>query len=611
MRVPALTSLVALSICSLSICSLSICSHAFAQTAEPGSLSQEELDGIRSEVQKKLEAELLEQVRAEAKAELAKQEATPSPFDAERWKWEEPDTKGLGFLSFDGYLRFRYSLFHRLDLGTYAADADDGPVGPFAAGVVAPVPICSTNPECEQARGPDQTLAGANLRFRLEPTLDVYEDVRIRTQIDVFDRLVLGSTPDGFPKNDTVPLLAFSQTQLWPSNGINALADSIRVKRVWAEITTSLGQIRAGRMPSHFGLGLLSSSGSDLDANDGDTVDRLMFATKIGGYYVMPAFEWGASGPTSANPGELFGQPFDRDQRDDVDRYVLIVAKGDSEGREAAARARGETVIDYGAYAIYETQTFESPSEEPKDSATTNTLFARDAELFMASLWGRLAAGDLELEAELVGTFGSYREDHFEGSERNVDVLAVGAAATTEYRLLGDSLTLRLLLAAAAGDRAPGLGVRSRQEGRTPKAGDFDGPQDLDGDVTNYRFNPDFRVDRILWRQLVGAVTDALIVKPGVQYNLTKGLGARLDAIYSRAMFAASTPSGSFDPTHDLGVELDAKLFYESENFVAALEYGVLFPLAGLNSQITRGGAKEVLEASAAQTIEATLAVTF
>ncbi|MBI2373429.1 MAG: TIGR04551 family protein [Deltaproteobacteria bacterium] len=603
MRSQALTTLVALSL------------GAAPALAEPGpaqALTPEEVEAIRADVRRKLASELRESLAADVRA-ATENAPPPSPFDAERFKWDEPESHGLGFLDFDGYLRFRYSLFENLALGTYAADADGGPVGPFAPGSGAPpVPLCTTDPACNAARGEDKTLAGANLRFRLEPTLEVYEDVRIRTQIDVFDRLVLGSTPDGFPRNDSVPLLGFSQSQMPQSDGINALEDSIRVKRAWAEIITSLGQIRVGRMPSHFGLGLLTSSGSDLDANDGDTVDRLMFATRLGDYYVMPAFEWGASGPTSARTSDPFGQPFDRDQRDDVDRYVLIVAKGDAERREEAARARGETVLSYGFFAMYETQAIEATAYDVEDASTVDELVARDGELFFGSAWGRLLVDDLRLEAELVGQFGTIASQWDKGfSPRQVDVFTLGAAATAEYKLLGDSLTLRLLVAAASGDAAPGFGVRTRARDRAPAAGDFDGPQDADGEITNYRFNPDFRVDRILFRQLIGAVTDALVIRPGAQYDIVRGFGVRLDCVYSQAMLAVSTPSGSFDPAHPLGVELDAKVFYENDDFVAALEYGLLFPLAGLDAQITRNGAKEVLAASAAQTLEATLAVTF
>ena len=41
------------------------------------------------------------------------------------------------------------------------------------------------------------TNAGANMRLRLEPILNVSEDIKIKAQIDVLDNLVLGSQGNG------------------------------------------------------------------------------------------------------------------------------------------------------------------------------------------------------------------------------------------------------------------------------------------------------------------------------------------------------------------------------------------------------------------------------
>jgi hypothetical protein len=102
-----------------------------------------------------------------------------------------------------------------------------------------------------------------------------------------------------------------------------------------------------------------------------------------------------------------------------------------------------------------------------------------------------------------------------------------------------------------------------------------------------------------------------------VQYNLTEGLGARLDFVYSHAMYAASTPSGIFgyggtdkDPDPNLGLEADLKLFYMSEDgFHAWLEYGLLIPFAGLDRRIPN--TNTVLSSEVAQTIQVLVGVTF
>lgn len=126
-------------------------------------------------------------------------------------------------------------------------------------------------------------------------------------------------------------------------------------------------------------------------------------------------------------------------------------------------------------------------------------------------------------------------------------------------------------------------------------------------------------------------LTDAVVVRPGVQYNFTEGLGARLDLIYSHAMYSASTPSGSFDknggndikgtvtqtrrPAPNLGLEADLRLFYASEDgFHAWLQYGILFPFAGLDRLLAdsavQGGGK-TLSSEIAQTLQLTFGVVF
>src|SRR5205823_4417975 len=117
--------------------------------------------------------------------------------------------------------------------------------------------------------------------LRLDPTLNVSEDVRIRMTADIFDNMVLGGTSDAYPgitSNPGNPLTAFTQTQLSPSRGFNnAMADSIQLKRAWGEVTTPVGEVRFGRLGSHFGLGILANDGNCLECDSGNNADRLMF----------------------------------------------------------------------------------------------------------------------------------------------------------------------------------------------------------------------------------------------------------------------------------------------------------------------------------------------
>ena len=64
--------------------------------------------------------------------------------------------------------------------------------------------------------------------------------------------------------------------------------DDIKLERLWAEVLTPVGLIRAGRQPSNWGLGILANSGDPLEwgpegngSGNGDTLDRLSFLTDL------------------------------------------------------------------------------------------------------------------------------------------------------------------------------------------------------------------------------------------------------------------------------------------------------------------------------------------
>jgi uncharacterized protein (TIGR04551 family) len=406
---------------------------------------------------------------------------------------------------------------------------------------------------------------------------------------------------------------------------------------------TPLGQIRFGRMPQHFGLGLLANDGNRLDSDYGDNADQVVFATRIAGHYIVPGYSWSSSGPFGRGGGSGVGgdaglgyfqgeqgQRYNLDPRDDVHSLLLVIAKRDKEEDIAEQVRNGGIVFNYGLFGVYRTQQFDIPSYYTRpggQSVTTNPpgspeeYVRRDANAGIGSLWARFQWEKLRVEAELVGIGGvvsgtsTTSGDDFDPDLRIVDpaddgllsnsaltILQGGAALESSYKLLNDQLTIGLDAGVASGDDAFGFGLRPVIN-QKPQAGDFDGKQygeclerdatgsDRDGDgvvdcvrvdadVTNFRFDPDFQVDLILFREILGTVTDAFYVKPHVGYNLTENLGARLDVIYSHAMFGSSTP-GQQNP---LGLELDVTGFYGTDDgFYLMTQYGFFLPFGGFS----------------------------
>ena len=48
----------------------------------------------------------------------------------------------------------------------------------------------------QQSAASQKNIGGANMRFRLEPTINVTDQVRVLGLIDILDNTIMGSTPD-------------------------------------------------------------------------------------------------------------------------------------------------------------------------------------------------------------------------------------------------------------------------------------------------------------------------------------------------------------------------------------------------------------------------------
>ena len=572
----------------------------------------QDTEALRRDFEQKLDAARREvdDLRKEMRAQLATQSV------AQGWQEDWVDEKRkLELVTFDGYLRMRPDLFWRFDLGS----------GPDQAGYS----LWPANPNSASER----TNVGVNMRFRFEPTINISEEVRIRTQIDALDNIVWGSTPDyAYSRNgggywsDRNEFSIFSQSQTAPRAGVNSLNDSIMMKRVWGEVSTPVGILRFGRMGSHWGLGMLHNDGNGIDNDWGDTVDRVSFtAEPFAGFYITPMLDVNITGTTSLRLPEG-GQPFNLSNYDDGINYIIAVARRDTDTEARAKLDSGQTVFNYGLHFSYRNQRTDSVDTLSQPFTTDGRNVAspdvpasyvrREANLFIPDVWAKLERKNFRIEGEFAAILGSIGNRALSGANGNqpgenqrLDVWQFAAVLQGEYKLLNGDLEIGGEVGFASGDNAPGFGNAPRRKS-SGLAGDIDGPQYRcsssgscpDNTIRNFRFNRDFRVDMILYREILGGVTDSLYVKPRVQYRITQGLNVYGAAVYSRAIYAESTPSGGNltqpqDP--NLGIELNAGARYETEDgFYAQAQYGILFPLGGFNRE-QAGAAAALVNAQA------------
>ena len=535
----------------------------------------------------------------------------------------KPRRKAFELQELDGYFRFRADWFKNFHMGFDDTEGAGG--APFAR--PAACGDASSGAPCEE------TLKTSNIRLRLRPRINVNEYTSVHVELDVFDNLILGSTPignDGLTGSDDLPLRAFSDTQGSPQAGINANSDSIRVKRAWAEVhNPGLGVLKVGRQPVHWGLGIFANSGGydpihdvwDLDGDFGDTVDRLMIATKIPGtdYDVGVGMDWAATTPSAAHT-DIFrnrfgGQPWDLDDNDDVNQWVISLSRMDSPKRFRERVDQGELAVNYGIYFLYRTQNWETVRESG-DDGDISRFHDRDAKAYIPDLWFRLGYGKLSLEIEGVAVIGGVDNLTDQGVNQSIDFRQFGGVARLGYKLIDDKLNLGFEVGFASGDQYdndPEGSIHIRNATRLPECTAAD---TCDSTISQFAFDPDYKVDMILFRELMGAVTNATYLKPSASYDITGQIKGSLASIISLANQPIATPGNSTF----YGVELNADVSYTSGAFSAGIAYGVLFPLAALSHPETIAddggmgfgfGPTNTGSAETAQTIQSRVSVQF
>jgi len=557
----------------------------------------------------------------EAEAEEAQpgplQTSDPTLFDADdRWAATTP------IFTVHGYLRTRLELQDRFTLGRGSDAVESGDfVTASRPGSEVPIGVAPFS----QFRFPvdDSGASGgllfANMRFRIEPTLSIGENIRVHAQFDVFDNLVLGSSEARAVYD---PFEGFTTT---------ARESAIVPKRAWAEVTgRGIGQLRFGRMGWHWGLGMLANGGEGLDDDLQTDIDRIMAITKLAGLYWMASWDFVNEGIVSDRGIDLQVPPVDINEGDDMTQFTFALARRLSADDRRATVARGDLAFEGGGLFVYRSNArfFELDEDAvdsvpDRDDVASTSRVIRGYEAFIPDVWARLAWGPLKIGLEAAAVFGTVETTGsvFDpgDTDQGYSLRQYGVAFESEVRLLDDALGIYLDAGFASGDSDTTGNSDSDSPNKRGLALENDlftqnGGSDV---VSTFVFHPNYRIDLILWRNIITRVAGAYYFKPGVSYDFLKSpfgqlLQARLDFVWSRA----SNPAQAWDGrAADLGVELDVQLTYRSEDgpelhdgFYAALMYGILFPLKGLN---TSPLADNSIDLDNAQTIRLLLGVQY
>jgi len=295
--------------------------------------------------------------------------------------------------------------------------------------------------------------------------------------------------------------------------------------------------------------------------------------------------DFAGEGYVVQNQNDLSGIPFDATQKDDIRQWVFAVAHREDPETQRARLQRGDWVLNGGLYFVMRKQFLSSQGiTDPfgTSSSISDHFVRRNAQAYIPDLWGQFLWRKLRLEVEAVYIAGRIENTQVSSfSLENYKVRQFGVAFEGEFRLLDDHLGISLYGGYASGDAdvnglSSGDGLPAQQtDNRT---------------ISTFSFHPNYRIDLILWRTILGRVSGVYYFRPGISYDIIRNpfgqlLGARIDAVYSRA--SQETQAYGADP--NLGFELDGSVYYRSEDgpgptdgFYAQFQYGLLFPLAGL-----------------------------
>jgi uncharacterized protein (TIGR04551 family) len=487
-----------------------------------------------------------------------------------------------GFAWFDvgGSFRWRLEVWRGMDMGLQPL------ANPF--GIYRQVYDSGANPGAKGSSWRETS----DLRLRLEPTLRIGDRAAIRTRIDVMD--VVAGSGLGTPILERGGVHAPS---MGPSmSGSLGFVDTVAVRGLWLDLDLfSFLGLRLGRIPTHWGLGMLENRGDCTWCDKGDYFDTLgIRVTPLN----MATFELDFDFPLEGSTGRSamdwpFAPDVDRADADDV--WQIRIKASSVKGPEPIPG----TGFQWGGYARFRWQDYSSSGQDlQKPSCSPDglgdlpfecvELFYKKAFFVTPDAWVQMGwdvgSGILYLAAELAGHYGSFKATQAtDKTNTSKDFLGGGGLIRLWWESNRTKFTLEGGVASGDGD-ADAFGVYdgfvsavpdlSHEDWGTVRRNDF---------VTAWMFNPAYLVDSILFRHVIGAVTNAWYVKPSVDVALwrtrDKGLAVVASMMYAGAVTPQQTPGGR----SALGLETELGLRFRWDYVEATVSGTGLVPFGAFD----------------------------
>jgi uncharacterized protein (TIGR04551 family) len=467
-------------------------------------------------------------------------------------------------VTFAGYMRGRAE-------GLYNFDLDRGllPSG-------RPLfPVSQASPKA-------QWLTHADMRLRADIAAYAPGGIAaVKIRADVLDNFGLGSMPEGIP---------YASLTQRPGSA------AITVRRAYGEVLLPIGFLSFGRMGSHWGLGTFTNGGDCIDCESGDASDRISFVLPVLGHAFAFAYDFSATLAQVARPNN---RAISIEPSTAVRSLTFAAMKFSGEDARKRRMKADKATVEYGVYGAMRTQDNDIPAEYIVSGSGrpggSQQVIGRDYRAFAGNLWFKVTSPWVRFEAEATALSTYVGEPSLlAGVELRKPIrgLSIGAAFESDFGRPSSRIRGGLDGGYASGDKGAVLGAIDTP----PRANRID----------TFRFHPDYRIDRILFREIIGAVTNAIYVRPHAHVNIFKFASGELGFDAASVVSFTAAPQSSPSGKAPLGIELDPSLTYQgADGFLFGLDYGVLFPLGGLDNPA------EKLSAKPAQSIRARIALRY
>ena len=477
-----------------------------------------------------------------------KQEAAESQIDLEALNKDEEKPK----FELEGYYRVRANYFNQFELG---------------------------------AKTKGTTEQFFEHRLRLEPKFNLNPSVTFEAEIEAMDDQVWGANPGNVLTQSTADKVP-----------------NVTVKRAWADVMLPVGRLSAGRMPSHWGMGLFSNDGRGFrndfgDAHYGTTLDRVMFGTK----------------PLGMDSNWIAAIVYDKIAA------VQPIGSVSPENKSGVDEVVGILLFDteplkLGAYQLYRYQKGEMhqcwdlahggmvPCQNPTKLNSTDVYFKLDLGLLYAE------TEQVFIYSSQTGSVPVLNQSNFQVSYPKVLISQYGYAAKVGIKQ--EMYGLEYEWGNATGDVNGQNDVDSKTGKPAPKVTDFKFHPDYHVGMIMFEYANRLNADRLLEEQLAGLDTlneqgvasDDTVSKMKAASDLARTNGSVTNAHYQNPKIKIYCLDGKIDTVlgylhatanaprtirqqtgvkkfDSYGHELDVAVnFHYTKNFVFGVQYGVLFP---------------------------------